>query len=98
MNMQAMLKQAQKLQKEMMNEKEKIDQMEFEGKSSFVTVKINGKKEVIGVNIDQEQLEKEDIEILQDMLVVAFNDAMKQVDTITEKNMGKYTQGLPGIF
>lgn len=98
MNMQAMFKQAQKLQKEMMNEKEKIDQMEFEGKSSFVTIKVNGKKEAVNVNIDQEQLEKEDIEMLQDMIVVAFNEAIKQVDATTEQKMGKYTQGLPGIF
>lgn len=98
MNIQAMMKQAQKLQKEMMNEKEKIDQMEFEGKSSFVTVKVNGKKEVVNIKIEQETLEAEDIEMLEDILIVAINEAMKKVDTTTEQKLGKYTQGLPGIF
>lgn len=98
MNIQAMMKQAQKLQKEMMSEKEKIDQMEFEGQSSFVTIKINGKKEVVNVKIEQETLEKEDIEMLEDMIVVAMNEAIKKVDKTTEQKMGKYTQGLPNIF
>ncbi len=98
MNIQAMMKQAQKLQKEMMNEKEKIDQMEFEGKSSFVTAIVNGKKEVVKIKIEQETIEKEDIEMLEDMIVIAINEANKQVDETTEQKMGKYTQGLPGLF
>lgn len=98
MNIQAMMKQAQKLQKDMMEEKEKIDHMEFEGSSSFVNVKVNGKKEVVKIKINQEKLEADDIELLEDMILVATNDALKKVDEITEKNMGKYTQGLPGIF
>lgn len=98
MNIQAMMKQAQKLQKEMMGAKEQIEQMEFEGNSSFVTVTVNGKKEIINITIEQEKLEKDDIEMLQDMLVVAINDAMKKIDEETEQKMSKYTQGLPGIF
>ena len=98
MNIQAMMKQAQKLQKEMMTEKEKIDKMEFEGKSSFVTVKVNGKKEILNVKIEQESIGKEDIEMLEDMILVATNEALKKVDDTTEQKMGKYTQGLPGIF
>lgn len=98
MNIQAMMKQAQKLQKEMMEEKNKIDKMEFEGKSSFVTVKVNGNKELLNVKIEQEELSKDDIEMLEDMIVVAVNEAMKKVDQETEQKMGKYTKGLPGMF
>lgn len=98
MNIQAMMKQAQKLQKEMMEEKDKIDKMEFEGISSFVTVKVNGKKEMLSVKIEQDSLEKEDIEMLEDMILVATNEALKKVDDTTEAKMGKYTQGLPGLF
>lgn len=98
MNMQAMLKQAQKLQKEMMNAKEEIDRTKFVGKSSLVTVTMNGKKEVENVKIDMESIEADEIDLLQDMLVVAFNDASKQVDKETEKKLGKYTQGMPGLF
>ena len=87
MNIQAMMKQAQKLQNEMLNEKKAIDEKIFEGKSSFVTVKI-----------DAENLEKDDIEMLQDMILVAINEANHQVDLETEQKMGKYTKGMPGLF
>ena len=96
MNIQAMMREAQKLQKEMMREKEAIDATEYEGESSFVKVKVNGKKEEI--KIDQETLDKEDIEMLQDILQVAINEANKKVDADTEKRLGKYTKGMPGLF
>ena len=98
MNMQAMLKQAQKMQKDMLNTKEEINKMVFTGESSFVKVEVNGNKELLSVKIDSESMDKDDIELLQDMLVVAVNDAMKKVDAETEKKMGKYTQGMPGLF
>ena len=98
MNIQAMMKQAQKLQNEMLNEKKAIDEKIFEGKSSFVTVKVKGTKEIVEVKIDAEKLEKDDIEMLQDMILVAINDANRQIDTLTEEKMGKYTKGMPGLF
>ena len=98
MNMQAMLKQAQKLQKDMLATQEKISEMEFEGKSSIVTVKMNGKKEVKEISIDAESLDKDEIEMLQDMILVAMNDAMEKVNKETESKMGAYTQGMPGLF
>lgn len=98
MNIQAMMKQAQKLQNDMLKEKNIIDQKIFEGKSSFVTVKVKGTKEIVEVKIDAEKLEKDDIEMLQDMILVAVNDANKQIDGETEQKMGKYTKGLPGLF
>lgn len=98
MNMQAMLKQAQKLQKEMMETQEKINSMEFVGKSALVTATVNGKKELIDLKINADELDKDDIELLQDMIVVAINDAFKQVDKETESKMGAYTKGMPGLF
>lgn len=98
MNIQAMMRQAQKLQKGMMEEKEKINKQTFTGTSSFVTVEVNGNKELLKVTIDNEELGKDDIEMLQDMIVIAINDAMKKVDKETEEKMGKYTQGMPGLF
>ena len=98
MNLQSMMKQAQKLQKDMISEKEKIDNTIFTGKSSIVEVKLNGTKEVIDVKILTDSLENDDIEMLQDMIMVAINDAMKQIDKETENKMGKYTQGMPGLF
>lgn len=98
MNMQAMLKQAQKLQKDMLKTQDEINGMTFIGKSSFVSVKVNGKKEILDVKIECESLDKEDVEMLQDMIVVAINDAFKQVDKVTEDKMGPYTKGMPGLF
>ena len=99
MNMQAMLKQAQKMQKGMLDAQKEIEAMVFEGKSSIVTVKMNGKKQIQSVKIDSESLDKDEIEMLEDMIIVATNDAMKQVDKITEEKMGVYTKGLPaGLF
>lgn len=98
MNMQAMMKQAQKLQKDMMETQKKIDAMTFEGKSSLVTITMNGKKELLSVNIEADSLDKEDVEMLQDMIMVAMNDAMKQVDKVVEEKMGAYTKGMPGLF
>ena len=98
MNMQAMLKQAQKLQKDMLATQEEINSKEFTGKSSIVTVKMNGKKELLDVKIDTEKLEEDDVELLQDMITVAFNDAMNQINKETESKMGKFTQGMPGLF
>lgn len=98
MNMQAMLKQAQKLQKDMLNAQEEIYAKEFTGKSSIVTVKFNGKKELLDVKIDVDKIDTDDIELLQDMIVVAINDAMKQIDDETESKMGAYTKGMPGLF
>ena len=98
MNIQAMMKQAQALQKDMLKAKEEIDNMTFMGESSLVKVTINGKKEIIKIEIDKENnLEKEDIEMLEDMLVVAINNAMKQVDDTTEQKMGKFSN-IPGLF
>lgn len=98
MNIQAMMKQAQKMQRDMMNAKDEIDKMEFTSKNSFLTVNGNGKKEITSVKIDMEKLDKDDIEMLEDMIQVAVNDINNQIDKVTEEKMGKYTQGMPGLF
>lgn len=98
MNIQAMMKQAQKLQKDMMQAKEEIDNSEFKGTASFVTVTVKGSKEIVSIKIDNKEIKDDEIELLEDMIVVAVNDAMKQIDAVTEEKMGKYTQGMPGLF
>jgi len=97
MNPQAMMKQVQKLQNEMMKTQEEINNTEFEGKSSLVTVVVDGKKNLKSVKINLDELDKDDLEMLEDMIVVAHNDAVKKVDEVTEEKMGAYTKGLPKI-
>lgn len=97
MNMQAMLKQAQSLQRDMLKVKEEIDSTEFTGESSLVKVVLKGTKEVVDVKIDAESLDSDDIDALQDMILVAMNSAMKKIDETTEKKMGKFGN-IPGLF
>ena len=98
MNIQAMMKQAQALQKDMMKAKKEIDEKEFVGESSLVKITLLGTKEVKSVKIDSSSdLEKDDIEMLEDMIMVAFNDATKKIDEETEKKMGKFAN-IPGLF
>ncbi|MBQ9018779.1 MAG: YbaB/EbfC family nucleoid-associated protein [Bacilli bacterium] len=97
MNMQAMLRQAQQMQKDMLKVKNEIDNTEFVGESSFVKVTLKGDKKLVKVEINSESLDKDDIEVLEDMLVVAINDAQKKIDSETEKKMGKFGN-IPGLF
>ena len=98
MNIQAMMKQAQKMQKDMLAAKEEIDSKVFTASSSFVTVKVKGNKEIQEVKIDTDHLDKDDLEILEDMIMVALNNAFKKVDELREKKMSKYTNMMPGLF
>lgn len=98
MNMQAMLKQAQKLKNDMDKTQTEINGMVFEGKSSLVNVKVDGTKKLLEAVINAEELDKDDIEMLQDMIVIACNDAFKKVDKTVEEKMGAYTKGIPGLF
>ncbi len=97
MNMQAMLKQAQALQKDMLKIKDGIDKTEFNGESSFVKVVVMGDKTLKSVKIDAENLDNDDIEALEDMIVVAINEANKKIDEETEKKMSKFGN-IPGLF
>ena len=97
MNIQAIMRQAQSLQKEMLKTKEEIDKTEFIKKNGIVTVKVNGKKEILNIKIDSTEFELDDIEVLEDMVMVCINLAFKDVDNFTESKMQKYSN-IPGIF
>lgn len=98
MNMQAMLKQAQALQKDMMNVKKEIDKTEFIGESSMAKVTLKGNHEAVKVelNIDG-SIEDEDKEMLEDSIILAINDANKKIEKMTESKMGKFGN-IPGLF
>ncbi len=99
MNMQNLMFQAQKMQKEITKKKEEIDNTIFEGTSEWVTVKINGKKELQKVTITYEGIiENDDKEMLEDMIKIALNNATKKVDEEIESKLGSYGAGLGGLF
>ena len=90
MNMQAMMQQAQKLQRDMLKAKDEVEGKTFTSKQSLVEVVMKGNKEVLSVKIEAENLDKEDIEMLEDMIVLAVNENIKQIDKEMENKLGKF--------
>jgi len=101
-NMGNMMKQMQKMQKKMMKAQEELHEMTFEATAGggVVTAKANGKKEITDIIIEEEVVDPEDVDMLQDLIIAAVNDVIRQVDTKTEETMGQFTKGLnmPGMF
>ena len=98
MNMQAMLKQAQNLQKEMLKSQEEINNTTFVKENGIVKITMKGNKKIEKVEISKEDISKDDIEMLEDMILVAINSTIDEIEKITEQKMGKYTKGIPGLF
>lgn len=99
MNMQNLMAQAQKMQRDIQKKKEEIDNTEFNGTSELVNVVINGKKEILSVTIDRNvSLDKDDLEVIEDMFKIAFNDASKKVDKEIDSKLGSVGSGLGGLF
>jgi len=101
-NMQAMIKQAQKMQEDMAAKQEELEAREYEVSAGggVVTAKINGKKEFLSIKIDPEVIDPDDPETLEDLVVAAVNEAIKKVETISAEEMQKITGniGMPGLF
>ena len=101
-NMQAMIKQAQKMQEDMAAKQEELEAREYDVSAGggVVAVKINGKKEILSVKIAPEVVDPDDIETLEDLITAAVNEAIKKVEAISSEEMQKITgsMGLPGMF
>ena len=97
MNMQAMMQQAQKLQRDMLKAKDEVEGKTFTSKQSLVEVVMKGNKEVLSIKIEAENLDKEDIEMLEDMIVLAVNENIKQIDKEMENKLGKFG-GMAGLL
>ncbi len=100
--MQGMLKKVQKMQSEMTRLQDELKEREVEGTAGGEAVKavVNGNKNLVSRTLSPDAVDPEDVEMLQDLIVTAVNDAMKKVDEMTEKELGKVTGGLklPGMF
>ena len=94
--------QIQAMQQMMEKTQAEIEAKEVEASAGggAVSVKVNGKKELVEVNLKPEVVDPDDIEMLQDLIIAAVNEAMRQVNEISESAMGKVTGGLniPGLF
>lgn len=98
MNMQSLMQQAQKMQKDLQKKQEELNNMNFEGKSEWVTVILNGKKEMINITINSKDLDEDDIEMLEDMIKIAFKDAVEKVDKEYDNKLGMYGKQLNGLI
>lgn len=101
-NMQAMIKQAQKMQEDMAAMQAELEEREYEVSAGggVINVKINGKREVLSVKIAPEVVDPDDIETLEDLITAAVNEAIKKVESDSQEEMQKITGGvgLPGMF
>lgn len=101
-NMQGMMKQMQKMQKQMEEAQEKLGEERLEGAAGggMVKVIVSGDKKVVDVVVDPSVIDPEDAEMLQDLIVIATNDAMAKAEELTNSTMGQFTKGLnlPGMF
>lgn len=100
-NMQGMMKKMKKMQKEMADTQKQLAEKEFVGEASqkLVTVTMNGEREVTAVHIDQDIINPDEADLIEDLVMIAVNDALRKVTAETEEQMGKYTKGLniPGL-
>lgn len=101
-NMQAMIRQAQKMQEDMAEKQAELDAREYEVQAGggMVTVKISGTKEILGLDIKPEIVDPDDIETLTDILIAGINEAVKRVETTNAAEMEKITgsMNMPGLF
>lgn len=96
MNMNNLLKQAQKMQADMMKAQEELESKEFESSvgGGAVVVKANGKKEILDIQIKPEVVDPDDVEMLQDLVISAVNQVLREIDEIGKNQMSKFTGGM----
>lgn len=101
-NMQQLARQAQKLQQQMTKMQEEVESREFEATAGggMATAVVNGKKELLSLTIKPEAVDPDDVEMLQDLVMAAVNEALREAGETMEREMGKMTGGfsMPGLF
>lgn len=101
-NMQQLMKQAQKMQKQMEEAQASLETKELTATAGggMVEVVITGKKEIKSIKINPDVVDPDDVETLEDLVLVAVNEAVRQADELSQKEMGRLTGGLPtgGLF
>lgn len=98
-NANNMMKQVKKMQEDMIKSSEEFSQREFEVTSGggAVSLKINGNNEVVAISIKPEVIDPDDVEMLEDLIISAVNEGIRTVEAEKEKNLSKFTGGIPGL-
>ncbi|HOJ10060.1 MAG TPA: YbaB/EbfC family nucleoid-associated protein [Clostridiales bacterium] len=102
-NMNNLMKQAQKMQKDMAKLQEELEEKTVEASAGggAITVVASGKKEILEINIKPEVIDPDDLEMLQDLIMAAVNEALRKAEEMVSSEMNKLTGGLggfPGLF
>lgn len=99
-NMQQLMRQAQKMQQQMMQMQEELDAREYEGTAGggVVACKISGERQLLSLTIQPDAVDPDDVEMLQDMILAAVNDALKKGEETRETEMNKLGGGMGGMF
>ncbi len=101
-NMQQLMRQAQKMQQQMQEAQEQLDAAEYEASSGggMVTVKVTGKREIASITIDPQVVDPDDIEMLQDLILAAVNEALRKGEEARETAMNRMApgMGMGGLF
>jgi nucleoid-associated protein EbfC len=99
-NMSNLMKQAQKMQRQMEEASKELEEKEVSAASGggVVEVTVSGKKEVTKIKIDPEAVDPDDVEMLEDLIMAAVNEALRKMDEVSQQSMSKFTGGLNGLF
>ncbi|MBQ2992135.1 MAG: YbaB/EbfC family nucleoid-associated protein [Clostridia bacterium] len=100
-NMQQLMRQAQKMQQQMLQMQQELDEREYEGTAGggAVACKVNGKRQLTALTVQPDAVDPDDVEMLQDMIMAAVNDALKKGEETREREMGKVGgAGMGGLF
>ena len=99
-NMANLMKQAQKMQRQMEEQQKELESKEFTATAGggAVEVTVSGAKKLLSVKLDEAAVDPDDVEMLEDLLVAAINEALEKVDAENAGNMSKFTGGMPGMF
>ena len=99
MNMQKLMQEAAKMQRDITKKQEEINATNYEAQSGLVSIVLNGKKEIVSIKFDKNQInDADDIDALEDMIKLAFNDAASKIDKDIESKLGVYAKRLNGLM
>ncbi len=98
MNIQMLMQQAKKMQKDMAKKQQVFNSKEFTIENQGITIKMSGEKKVLSIDIDKMLIDPEDIETLNDLLQITFNQLIDKIDNELNSSMPKAPAGMPGLF
>lgn len=98
MNMQAIMMQAKKMQRDIEKTQNELESKTYEGKSQLVTAVVGGNNKLISINIDVDSIEQDDKEMLEDMILVAVNNAIENMEKDKKEKLSKYSNMLNGLM